>query len=481
MVIKDKRLSLVIVLFFVFMSFSLVSACVCGDGIIEENEECDNGLLNGNVCSPLYESSCTYCSTTCKLITVTGPRCGDGTCSDDETCSTCASDCGACPTVCGNNIKEGDEECDKGLLNGFLCWAEYGGTCDYCSDTCKIKTLTNYCGDGIVNSYCEECDDGNDIDDDYCTNLCKINEPEPVCDHEIAVRYSYSNSYGTGIAVGYSNGTWISDGVASLEKTGDYKIKYFVDNKKEADDNIHHVLKLEGAIIVDEYELTNEYFSKEINLELSSLTCDSYYTLTVDVTSDGYECDLSDNYASREIYIECEEEPPEEYCGDGICNNDETCSTCPEDCGECEEDCSEYCYSCPLGECDLNEQCGDGIIQEGEECDDGNSNNFDGCSKMCFIEQEKEKTVKNNNFVKYCEPNWKCSGWGECVNGEMTRKCVDENRCSFSYDKPLESSSCYNEVLSRSYVEQRTTIWAWIVIQIIIFLVLIFILVKLLI
>ena len=27
--------------------------------------------------------------------------------------------------------------------------------------------------------------------------------------------------------------------------------------------------------------------------------------------------------------------PQQEYCGDGICNNGEDCSTCPEDCGEC--------------------------------------------------------------------------------------------------------------------------------------------------
>jgi uncharacterized membrane protein len=27
-----------------------------------------------------------------------------------------------------------------------------------------------------------------------------------------------------------------------------------------------------------------------------------------------------------------------EYCGDGICNEDETCSSCPEDCGVCEEE-----------------------------------------------------------------------------------------------------------------------------------------------
>lgn len=407
--------------------------------------------------------------------------------------------------VCGDGIIDDGEQCDNGALNGFLCWAKYGTFCEYCTVDCNIKIITNYCGDGIRNNFCEECDDGNLIDDDSCSNECKINIPdpccgdgicngeetcstceedcgicpEPTCDHEIAIRYSYSNSYGTGIAIGYENNTWLENTPANLNENEIYKIKYFIDNQKDEDDNVHMIFKLDETVLIDEYKLINAYTSKEFNLDLNDLCGE--HALSLEIESDGYECDLSDNYASREIYIECEEEPPEEYCGDGICNNDETCSTCPEDCGECEEDCSEYCYSCPLGECDLNEQCGDGIIQEGEECDDGNSNNFDGCSKMCFIEQEKEKTVKNNNFVKYCEPNWKCSGWGECVNGEMTRKCVDENRCSFSYDKPLESSSCYNEVLSRSYVEQRTTIWAWIVIQIIIFLVLIFILVKLLI
>lgn len=30
--------------------------------------------------------------------------------------------------------------------------------------------------------------------------------------------------------------------------------------------------------------------------------------------------------------------------------------------------------------------CGDGIIQEGEQCDDGNDDNGDGCSAVCVIE-----------------------------------------------------------------------------------------------
>ena len=60
------------------------------------------GLSNGNVCNPLYGSSCTYCSIACKSITLNGPNCGDGTCNviNGETCSTCPQDCGVCPKNC---------------------------------------------------------------------------------------------------------------------------------------------------------------------------------------------------------------------------------------------------------------------------------------------------------------------------------------------------------------------------------------------
>jgi len=74
----------------------------CGDGIKQTGEECDNGPLNGKVCNPLYCDSCTYCSSSCKLITLEGGYCGDGQCNGNETCSTCSCDCGKCQ----------EEECD---------------------------------------------------------------------------------------------------------------------------------------------------------------------------------------------------------------------------------------------------------------------------------------------------------------------------------------------------------------------------------
>ncbi len=53
----------------------------CGDGITMSpnddgvNEQCDNGANNGVTCTPDCESSCTYCSANCALVTVNGDTC----------------------------------------------------------------------------------------------------------------------------------------------------------------------------------------------------------------------------------------------------------------------------------------------------------------------------------------------------------------------------------------------------------------------
>jgi cysteine-rich repeat protein len=444
--------------------------------------------------------------------------------------------------VCGNGVFEDGEECDWGTLNGFLCWADYGSSCTYCSTSCMNKTITNYCGDGIKQD-CEECDDGNSIDTDNCSNTCKINHPEPycgdkicnngetcsscagdcgicpppTCDHDISVRYSYSNSFGKGIAVGYENGTWIAGDIVNLEK-GIYKIKYFIDNNKEDDDNVSVLLKLDNTILLEYYQLINIYSSKEFDLNTSSL-CNSSHTLTLEIESDGNECNLSDNHASRQIYVKCNLEPPTQpYCGDNQCNNNENCSTCSHDCGTCPppqpycgdnqcnnnencSTCSHDCGTCPpvcptCGNCGCNEECtpshcGNGIIEGNEQCDDSNLISGDGCSRLCYKEKSKEEecTKKANHYTEFCESDWVCSGWGECVNSAMTRKCVDRNSCGEEYGKPYEQTGCTEKVLSsspngvvlKSYSEENTskTMFFFIVVGIILLVILLVILVNL--
>ncbi len=101
------------------------SACqpvgICGDGIINSGEECDDGANNG---------STKPCLPTCKKNV-----CGDGF------------------------VNAGVEECDSGAQNGSVtCNADYNSTCLSCSKLCKfMASAGGYCGDGIKNGP-EQCD-----------------------------------------------------------------------------------------------------------------------------------------------------------------------------------------------------------------------------------------------------------------------------------------------------------------------------------
>jgi cysteine-rich repeat protein len=63
---------------------------------------------------------------------------------------------------CGNGIQEPGEECDDGN--------------DDNDDGCSNQCTQPVCGDGVRQGD-EECDDGNDVADDGCNNQCKL----PVC------------------------------------------------------------------------------------------------------------------------------------------------------------------------------------------------------------------------------------------------------------------------------------------------------------
>lgn len=170
----------------------------CGDGIVDPrcNETCDDGLLNGTP---------GYCAATCYEL-LPSPACGDGivqfgeVCDDGNTLNcagNCRSDCRAAITGCGDAIVCPPEVCDDGPGEGEgLCsddcsgWQQCGngiitgsevcddggsnGTLGNCSSDCRNDNLeTDVCGDGKL-SGSEECDDGNGDDGDACTNSCHL-------------------------------------------------------------------------------------------------------------------------------------------------------------------------------------------------------------------------------------------------------------------------------------------------------------------
>jgi cysteine-rich repeat protein len=107
-----------------------VTGAVCGNGVREDAETCDDGNLNNN----------DACTNACRTAV-----CGDGF----------LSLFGADGVATGTD----NEVCDDGNRVDT----------DSCTNACRV----NVCGDGFVNAPLEQCDDGNQVDTDACSNTCR--------------------------------------------------------------------------------------------------------------------------------------------------------------------------------------------------------------------------------------------------------------------------------------------------------------------
>ncbi len=126
---------------------------VCGNGIVEGDEGCDDGELNADTAA---------CTTACVpgvcgdgLLLDGVEECDDGNTEDGDDCSsTCET-----PAFCGDGEIDEGEECDAGRDNND-------------EGACSSMCVESVCGDGEVQSQVEECDDGNEENNDGCTQLC---------------------------------------------------------------------------------------------------------------------------------------------------------------------------------------------------------------------------------------------------------------------------------------------------------------------
>jgi len=88
----------------------------------------------------------------------------------------------------------------------------------------------------------------------------------------------------------------------------------------------------------------------------------------------------TDNFKVRQPVVA----PPESYCGDGILDDGEAC----DDGNNTDSDgCSANCAIEPPPPPPPCSCCGDGTVNGSEQCDDGNHVDGDGCSSTCTIEE----------------------------------------------------------------------------------------------
>jgi|GEM_PF-1723769 len=183
-----------------------ISNAVCGNGVVEDHEPCDQGDLNGRTCeSEGFASGDLQCTADCLLDTSNCSACGNGIAEPSEECDgadlgahdTCADlqagsasealsctpqctyDLSLC-SGCGNGLISPPEDCEpassttKVDLGGTTCedlgW--HGGQLD-CNPSCRFDESGCYvCGDASKNGV-EQCD-GADFGGKVCGDFTSI-------------------------------------------------------------------------------------------------------------------------------------------------------------------------------------------------------------------------------------------------------------------------------------------------------------------
>lgn len=159
---------------------SAVAVAVAPGVVIQctRNEDCESGLCRNGICVPCNASAECGPGRDCyRRRCVPAPVCGNGVLEAGEACddgNTVGGDgCSArCtleenpitgePSLCGDGKVDPGEECDQGAENS-----------DIIPDRCRIDCRNPFCGDGVADST-EQCDDGNRVSGDGCDRLCRI-------------------------------------------------------------------------------------------------------------------------------------------------------------------------------------------------------------------------------------------------------------------------------------------------------------------
>jgi len=387
----------------------------CGNGVLEAGEECDlgntrNGFSNctkncvllycgDSLISPALKEECEpeseeiyaldpvtgelvievrYLSPTCGAI-CTVPSCGqDGNCSGGcktsflPACTNSSSNGqtafavtsssplhGAAPSLpasgtavsaayvprCGNGLIDSGEQCDDGNSVNI----------DACTNICRISL----CNDKIVQIW-EQCDDGNLVDADACSNTCK----SPAC----------------------------GDGVVQTGEECDDANQL----SSNACTNACKVARCGDQVIQQNEECDD---GNQINSDFCTNACRSPRCGDA-IAQTGEECDDGNTVDTDMCTSKC----ANARCGDNILQQNEEC----DDGNRVNADsCNNLCKLPACGNavregeevCDDGNQsnndsctntcqrpsCGDGYLQPGEYCDDGNQDNEDNCTTTCRV------------------------------------------------------------------------------------------------
>ncbi|CAD8069621.1 unnamed protein product [Paramecium sonneborni] len=395
------------------------------------NCKCQNGYYDDNSdiciqCPFLEDSLLQYCYKICgdNSIIWFNSNCSSVTCGNGYNNVN-----NQCLPICGDLIIVAEEDCDDGNSIQFdgchNCRFQCPAQCTTCNSTTQFP-CSDVCGDGIVSGL-EECDDSHPIQLDLCYQ-CKF-QCQPQCTRCIKGICSECQTFG-----------WMFDVNSSfcVEKCGD---KFVVGNEPCDDgynfDSNDSCLNCQRVCREDCKTCSNDGTTC---LECKTIGFAPYLYHCINICGDGYlaidpynryfeQCDDFNrtNYDGcnsncqfqcqpKEIcttcinnkcqscvstyYLDTSKNKCIEICYDNIIVGNEKCedmnSLMLDGCYNCQLSCQQSCQTCTINGCTkckigyklINRYCrnicGDSIVVDGEDCDDGNLYPFDSCHQCVY-------------------------------------------------------------------------------------------------
>ncbi|MCA9688357.1 MAG: DUF4215 domain-containing protein [Myxococcales bacterium] len=306
------------------------------------------------------------------------------------------------PPVCGDAHVDPGEECDDGN--------------DINDDGCTNACAQPECGDGITQQG-EACDDGNDVPTDGCTNACAL----PVCGDGV-VQEGEECDAGEGNGAGKA---CLANCVANVCGDGDKGPGEGCDDGNDVDDDAcTNTCKLAtcGDGILHDGEDCDD--GNEVNTDACLDTCVNASCGDGFVNEGVEECDLAkDNSNAGACTLTCKDAA----CGDGLLQ-------------EGVEECDDGEDNGPMGAClasCVENVCGDGFVGPDELCDDGNLEALDGCSVLCTPELLcGSKLYACGNGI-----DDDMDGWTDLDDPECISPC-DDSESSFQTNLPGQNEDC---------------------------------------
>ncbi|HLD63747.1 MAG TPA: DUF4215 domain-containing protein, partial [Candidatus Peribacteraceae bacterium] len=383
-----------------------------------------------------------------------GEQCDDGNIDNQDGCNELCM-----LQICGDNVVQWSEECDDGnTVNG---------------DGCNAECYAESCGDGTVQPP-EECDDGNSNNNDSCTNACLLPRPTlssssrplstsassaPICNNDgiCGTEEFRTCNISTGVCgcrdchidiLPSSSSSSRQPSTTSSSSRPPVPVGaplYWIEHPEAVVYGTlfgtsvqHECLSNQDCLFLDTPgSCYNPVCMNGICVpgtpETSPNTCEPTQCGSPDSPgcAAGYVC------SSTDICVPIPSSSSSSSSPSIACMNNGDCADLADGCfiGVCREGrCIQAAMPTTFEQC--YGLCGNGIINPGEECDDGNKLNGDSCSSSCtFVET-------------YCQKYTGCSFTDEqglCQSGICNgERCVPMQEAQY-----CSTGECDNGILDR--------------------------------